>query len=242
MIYQFDSRIRYSEVNSSQELSLGGIINYFQDCSLFQSEALGLGVDHLKEKNRAWLLSSWQVVMNRRPAFGQKITVQTWSYGFKGFYGYRNFSMNDEGGERLVIANTVWVYVDTCTGHPAKVDQEEIRGYASEERLPMDYASRKISFPEHAVERDGFTIRSHQLDTNGHVNNGQYVQLAQDYLPESFVPGQMRAEYKKQARLGDLVIPWIAVEKDLYTVALCDPEKKPYAIVEFSGKKETKGL
>lgn len=233
MIYQFDSRIRYSEVNSRRELSLGGMINYFQDCSLFHSEAVGLGLEHLKEKGRAWLLSAWQVEIRRRPRFGEKITAQTWAYDFQSFYGYRNFSLSGEQGERMVTANTIWVYIDTGTGHPARIDGEELAGYTLEERLPMDYAPRKIALPGNVEEREAFAVRSHYLDTNGHVNNGQYVELAQDYLPEGFEPGSMRAEYKMQARLGDAVIPWTHREGDVFTVALCSPEKKPYAVVEF---------
>ena len=28
------------------------------------------------------------------PRLGEQVTTQTWAYGMKGFYGYRNFSMN----------------------------------------------------------------------------------------------------------------------------------------------------
>ena len=48
MAFSFDSRIRYSEVDSSCRLSLTGLTNYFQDCSTFQSEDLGIGTTVLK--------------------------------------------------------------------------------------------------------------------------------------------------------------------------------------------------
>lgn len=104
------------------------------------------------------------------------------------------------------------------------------------EKLSMKYADRKIPFPEGAVQGEAFTVRRHQLDTNGHVNNGQYVQLAQDYLPDEFAAERIRAEYKRQARLGDTMIPWIAKEEGRYTIALCDEDKKPYALVVFEEK------
>ena len=52
--YYFDSRIRYSELDENLCLPLHGLINYFQDCSTFQSEELGIGVQYLKEKRRLW--------------------------------------------------------------------------------------------------------------------------------------------------------------------------------------------
>ena len=39
-MYSFDSFVRYSEVGEDKKLTLDGIINYFQDCSTFQSEEL----------------------------------------------------------------------------------------------------------------------------------------------------------------------------------------------------------
>lgn len=233
MVYQFDSRVRYSEVDERQNLTLNSVINYFQDCSTFQSEEIGLGIRYLAEKRRAWILSSWQIVIDRLPVFGEKITVQTWAYGFKAFYGDRNFTLLDADGRRLVSANSLWVFMDTESGRPIKIEQEQLDGYTMEKRLNMDYAPRKIRMPEEMVEREHFQVLRHQLDTNHHVNNGQYVQMAHEFLPEGFCLYQTRAEYKKAATLHDVIIPLVHREKGRCTVALCDGEKRPYAVVEF---------
>lgn len=50
MKYSFTSRIRYSEIGEDGCLTLPGLINYFQDCSTFQSEAIGEGVAELKKQ------------------------------------------------------------------------------------------------------------------------------------------------------------------------------------------------
>lgn len=39
-MYSFKSKIRYSETDSRGRLSLEALLDYFQDCSAFQSEAL----------------------------------------------------------------------------------------------------------------------------------------------------------------------------------------------------------
>ena len=58
MAYSFSGRVRYSEIGENGLLTLPGILNYFQDCSTFHSEAAGLGVKVLKEKNKFWVLSA----------------------------------------------------------------------------------------------------------------------------------------------------------------------------------------
>ena len=65
MAFSFDSRIRYSEVDSSCRLSLTGLTNYFQDCSVFHSQSHDVGIRLLADNHIAWLLSSWQICMNR---------------------------------------------------------------------------------------------------------------------------------------------------------------------------------
>ena len=97
MAYSFSGRVRYSEIGENGLLTLPGILNYFQDCSTFQSEEVGLGIDILKEWKRIWVLSAWQVVVDRYPYMGERIKTSTWAYGFRGFMGFRNFTMETEG-------------------------------------------------------------------------------------------------------------------------------------------------
>ncbi|MEE0421060.1 MAG: thioesterase [Lachnospiraceae bacterium] len=233
MIYQFESRVRYSEVDRHQNLTLNAIINYFQDCSTFHSEHIGLGLSYMEEHQKAWVLSSWQIVIHRNLKFGEPITVQTWPYDFKGFMGSRNFALLDEEGKRVVSANSLWSFLDAGTGRPVKVAPEQIRGYVLEEKLPMKYAPRKIALPKQMEEMGQITVQNHHLDTNNHVNNGQYVQMAYEFLPEQFVLRQMRAEYKKQAKLHDHLVPWVKLEEKSCTVVLCGEDRTPYAVVSF---------
>ena len=50
-MYTFDSRVRYSEVGVDGNLTLIALLEYFQDCSTFHSEDIGLGMDYLRELN-----------------------------------------------------------------------------------------------------------------------------------------------------------------------------------------------
>ena len=111
-MYTFDSRVRYSETDEEGNLSVVGIMNYLQDCSTFQSEDLKLGISYLNEEKRAWWLSGWQIEILRQPHFGERIRISTWPYGFKGIYGYRNFTIEDEMGNPLVRADSTWFYYD----------------------------------------------------------------------------------------------------------------------------------
>ena len=236
MRYYFDSRIRYSELDENLCLPLHGLINYFQDCSTFQSEELGIGVQYLKEKRRLWVLTSWQIEILRYPPLGERIRTGTWACGFHGFIGERNFVMETEEGEMLACAYSEWAYMDLDAGRPVRADAGEMERYGMEEPLPMEYAGRKIVVPKEQKFLEPVTVHTHHLDSNHHVNNGQYIHMAQDYLPEGFEIGQMRAEYKKSALLNDVLVPEAFAEEDRVGVSLCSETGEPYAIVEFRRK------
>lgn len=237
-MYTFDGRIRFSEVDSEGKLTLAAMLNYFQDCSTFHSEDLGLGVGYLKERHMIWVMSSWQIVVNRYPELCERVKIGTSPYDFKGFLGYRNFAMLAEDGKYLAMANTLWTLLDTDTWKPAVPPKEMQEGYVLEEKLPMEYAARKIAIPQDVKLQEIVTVKKHHLDTNHHVNNGQYVDMALEYLPDDFVIGQMRAEYKKQAFLNDVLYPYVSAQETQYVVSLADEAGKPYVVVEFLRKGE----
>lgn len=241
--YTFDSRVRYSETDLNGRLTLTGIVNYLQDCSTFQSEDLGVGIQYLNSIERAWLLSSWQIEIGRYPSLGERLTVGTWAYDFKGMYGYRNFMIADDQGEYLVKANSMWFYLDTASGRPVRVTEETVSRYPHREKLDMEYLPRKISLPKECSQLEHFTVQKHHLDSNHHVNNSQYVDMARDFVPEDYVVRRLRAEYKKAAVLGDIVVPRLGKTEQGYVVSLGAEDGTAYAVVELTGSisEERKG-
>ena len=237
-MYTFNSKVRYTELNHFKGcMDPSGVINYFQDCSTFQSEELGRGLQYLSENNRVWLLSSWQLQLLKPICLGERIAVSTWPYDFKGFYGYRNFIMKDEEDSVLAAANSIWVYIDTTTGRPLRVPVDRL-GYTIEPPYPMEPATRKINIPEDFVEQRPVLVTKSNIDSYNHVNNGQYIKLAEEFPPSNFKISSMRAEYRMQAVLGDTILPLVTEEKNHYTIVLADMKGKPYAIVEFVGTHE----
>ena len=158
-MYEFNSRVRYSEIDHHGTLTLPALINYFQDCSTFQSEDVGLGTEVLKAEKRAWILSYWQVIAERYPALGERITIGTFPTEFKGLFGNRNFYIKDESGNMIAKAYSVWVFLDTETGRPVRPEEKDIKPYGMGEALDMPYKGRKISLPEETEALEAFPVR-----------------------------------------------------------------------------------
>lgn len=232
-MYEMNGKVRYSETDSEGTLALPSLLNYFQDCTNFQSESLGIGFKTLMSHNLAWVLSSWQIVVNRMPELAEEIKIQTWPTDFRGFYGYRNFCLKTKDGEMLAYANSIWVLIDIESGRPTRIPNLILDKYEIKPPLPMECSSRKIALPAEYEEKLPIPVQRYYIDTNQHVNNEKYVMLAQEFLPEDFITGEVRVEYRKAAVLKDSLYPRVTEEGDRVTVSLADEEGKPYAIILF---------
>jgi acyl-ACP thioesterase len=225
------------------------LMNYFQDCSTFQSEDGGIGIDYLGERDQAWVVNSWQVDVSRYPRLGEKVIIGTIPYEIKGFVGCRNYFMDTEDGERLAVANSVWALINIKKGGPVRVTPDILEGYPIEEKLPMEYLPRKISFPKEGdiKKAEKIPVQPYHLDTNQHVNNNQYINMGmgvirslEDNCEVMPTVQRLRAEYRVQAHLGDVIYPVCCTNANesgiVHTVSLGDEDGKAYCIIEVTQK------
>jgi hypothetical protein len=57
--------------------------------------------------------------------------------------------------------------------------------------------------------------------------------MGEEHLPEKFEVRRIWAEYKKAAKLGDVIIPYVDVETDKVSIRLCDEEETAFANIIF---------
>lgn len=237
-MFSYQDKVRYSEVDKFGKLSVQGLVNHLQNCSTMHSESLGMGVEYLHRRKRAWVLNSWQIDFLEEIKLEDEIQVATWACGNKGIYGERNFYVTSPDGKPLIKTNSLWIYVNTETGMPERVLPEEIEPYGKEPKLEMEYLSRKIKVEGEGVAQEPFAVRKYHIDTNGHVNNSWYLQFAMEYLPDDFdtegkTIKRLRAEYKNSAVYGNTIYPMVYQQENNVTVSLNDVEGKAYCVVQL---------
>jgi len=234
-MYSFRSTIRYSEVDEKGRLSMTALIDYLQDCSTFQSESLGVGLEYLKASHLGWYLAAWNIEIPDLPKFNDEIVVSTWAYGFRGLYGLRNFTIQSPDGKYYVKADSLWFLFDTKASVPVRAGEKDTAPYLKDTnpRLPMPELERKIEVPGNGRSADSVVVAKHHLDTNHHVNNAQYVEMAREAVAEEFKISRLAVQYKKAAVLGDEILPSVHQIDDGYVVDLADRNGESYAVVRM---------
>lgn len=238
-MYEYESRIGFSRCDANGRLSLAGLIDMLQDCSTFQSEDLGVGFRVLEKEHLAWVINYWDLEITGFPDMCESVVVGTFPYGLRGFLANRNFYMKDKDDNFLVKANTMWTLLDMQTVKPVKVPEDIASAYTLEDKLDMEYGSRKIVIPQDCsqiTEEMHITVGNMHLDGNKHVNNGQYVKLALAAVEGKYdVSGckRFKIEYRKQALLGSIICPKIYCGEDYCIVSLNDEDEQPFAVMEI---------
>lgn len=235
-MYSVESRIGYSEVDENRSIRIVSLINHLQDCSCFQMEDLGVGVEHQAEGHFAWVLAAIRIEIDRLPGYCERIRTSTWCHTLNRRQAGRNFSIHGEDGAMIVRADSLWTTFDVEAKRICAVPESEQAYYEGDEHLALPAFSRKVSPQGEGVAAEPFAVAEHNIDTNQHVNNAQYVQMAFDALAGAgrhVAPTEVRAiaaQYRAQARLGDVVTPVIHDEGDALCVSL-NGEGVVYAVV-----------
>lgn len=232
-MFTFQSKVRYSELDEEGRLSIPSVVNYFQDCSTFQSESLGVGIEYLEKSKKIWMLSHWHILLENEARLCDEIEIGTWAYDFDKTFGYRNFVIR-QGDKRIASASSKWVLYGVEEGRPLKITEEDANMYKKEPQLEMETKDVRLRIGKEMEERDPFVVRHYHIDTNGHVNNGKYIQMAMEFLPEDFKIQEIVVEYKNQAACGAMILPCVYEQNGWFVVALLEQQsRKCYALIGF---------
>lgn len=233
-MFSTEGIVNYSEVNSDGFMTVDAIVDRFQNCTMLHSETVGYGIKNIDDREGWWVLSSWQVDIVRSPRYLDKIKVYTNPYSFKGVFGSRNFWIEDEQGEIICKANSIWGYIDRKTFAPTRIPQEEGMAYGDDStKLDMEYMPRKIAIPGELKALEPVKVRASQLDTNKHVNNCEYIKTFIDLAQIEEIPQRMRAEYRAQAKLGDTFYPYMYRENGQCVMELRGENNEVFCIIEY---------
>ena len=118
MLFEKETYVRYSEVDKDGLIKIDALVNHLQDIVMLHADEVGAGIAQVIDMGTVWFISTWQIEIITPPRIYDKIILKTNPYEFKGIFGNRNDWIENEKGEILVRANSIWVYLDVKTKVP----------------------------------------------------------------------------------------------------------------------------
>lgn len=184
-----------------------------QDIAWEHARILGFGFDKLMEDEQFWVLSRLRVKITRRPDWGEDFTLETWSRGTDGFYGYRDFNFIDKDGKVIVQATTSWLVINVKTKRIVRIS--DLDNFPKYEESVFGKNAEKVKPPKSESSLSFSPVLFTEIDINQHFNTGRYIERIINSYNFEFHEKYDLAEYEINFLKEGLPTDKLAVKKQV---------------------------
>lgn len=189
------------------------LADMLQEAASVHAVRLGVGADDMSAQGRTWMLSRLDIRVLRQPREGETILVRTWPAGFERLFAVRDFEIEGDEGQPIVVASYAYLVVDIAARRPLRAQNAVGTDLAvSRPRALPDARFTLDGFPAEDEFSPSFTERAapRHIDHNGHVNNAHLLAWLCDAVPPAARGrGQLaglRAEFRQEVLLGEDIV------------------------------------
>jgi acyl-ACP thioesterase len=248
--------VRFGDIDGSDTLTVAATFDFFQEAAINHAEVLGVGRDAMKTSGQVWILSRMSVFMERRPRFGETITIRTWPRGTHKLFAVRDYDIRGTDGKPAVRGRSGWLILDLEKRRPlrpqtlveslplnegldslpgASVNNEAPPGLRSEFEtvVPVKNVSRQACYSD--------------IDYNGHMNNTRYIQWIQDLFEPDILENarsiRLDINYLSEVKPGEtlelLLMPKTPDDPVVQGRYYPDP---PFAVFAIEGRRNAEAV
>jgi acyl-CoA thioesterase FadM len=208
LIHAVSFEVRAYEVGPSGAASPLVLCDYLQEAAGVHARALGVEFPPLASGPGTWVLARLRLHLERLPAHGETVGVETWPAAEDGLRAERDLVMSTADGRPVARATTEWLVLDLARRRPARLPPE-VRALRLPDR-PRALGPAPEPVPPPAPEATAsFAVRRSDLDRVGHANNVRFVEWALEAVPDALVSAHrlvgLDLRYRLEAVRGDAV-------------------------------------
>ena len=218
-IYSENFKVTLPDVGENNCLTNKGILRMLQEIACTHSATCGFGVNDTHSTGLGWIILNWKLKVFSRPIWNTKLKINTWSSSQSLLFFTRDFEIFDEDDNLIAIATSKWVLFDLKKGSLAKITDDFKAMYKEVDKHVFNTSTiGKLKEPENSQMVCEYTVQKRDIDTNHHVNNLIYLDLAYEVLPNDIFFNtdfkNVEIMYKHEAKLGDTLHLFYAENKD----------------------------
>ena len=234
-VYEQNFIVEYIDVDHSGMLSNWGFFKVLQEIGCLHADELGFGFTNSSKTGLAWVLLDWKLQIFKRPHWKDEILVRTWPSRIHSIRCNRDYEIFDKSGNRLAIATSEWVLFNLNKRSVSKLTPEVTASFTPVPNFVFDTPIEKLLEPESVDSSFEYTVLKRDIDSNEHMNNLNYILLANEFLPNTSSFSRIDVMYKKQCLVGNKIMClYKKVSEDEHVVTIKSEDlKELHAIIKF---------
>jgi acyl-ACP thioesterase len=198
-------------INRFGKISTSYLFYQMQEIAWEHAKILGFGYENLHSDQQFWVLSRLLVKINRRPEWKEDFTLETWSRGTDGFYGYRDFNFVDESGQTIIKATSSWLVLDLKTKRIVRLS--DFNDFPKHEERVFSNNAGKVKSPKSEEVLKFTPVLFNEIDINQHFNTGRYIERIIDSYDFEFHEKNELVEFEINFLKEGLSTDCLAVKK-----------------------------
>ena len=196
-------RVRWGELDPSGTVSPANYLRYLIETAWDWGTAIGWGEKYSQNPDVFWVIRETEIRFQRPLRHNDVFDFTIWMVNWQRVRGTRCFELKlKESGEVIAQGTQQVVYMDTKTGRPISLSEEEIVKFRHEDPRVFPFER----FPKLAAVENTFVTQRQvewmDLDIYEHVNNVIYVNYAEEAAAQDFAARAWSPARLTEAGLG----------------------------------------
>jgi len=180
-------RVRWGELDPSGAVSPANYLRYLIETAWDWGTAIGWGEKYSQNPDVFWVIRETEIHFLHPLRHNDEFGLTIWMVNWQRVRGTRCFELKfKESGDVIAQGTQHIVYMDTKTGRPTNLPEEEVERFRLENPRVFPFER----FPKVAAVENPFVTRRQvewmDLDVYDHVNNVIYVNYAEEAAAQDF--------------------------------------------------------
>ena len=203
-LFEMKYDLRTSDFDKFNHIKPASVLDLFQDAAGRHAEEIGVGFEAMKEHSYFWVLIKIRFQVISQPSFQQKVIVKTWPLAPNKFIYRREYSIENENGDKLIVGSSEWVVMHSQRRR--LVSAPDLYPFSDDFHPVMNFEEKLEGVEDFEANTSSYSITPgfSELDVNNHVNNTKYANFVFDAInpKEEFDIDVFQIDYRKEVLEG----------------------------------------
>ena len=180
-ILECNYTVMYDDINDNLEMTNVALLRYLEEPGGVQTKNI---FGSIITPKGVWILLNWRVKKVKELHWNEQFKIKTWPAKHIGPFSIRNYEVYNEKNELTAVASTKWVLMDIENQKLVRDIEDIVNKYNEYDKMVFEGDFPKLKEPDNLEYTYNHIIQRRDIDTNKHVNNVKYLEIAYEALPQ----------------------------------------------------------